>query len=93
MQDDLVSSDILEQIEGIKISEFVRQSTLPKQRRRKICNYQARHYVIVYVGKKLGVQSNTSSIPNSWIIKKGRGELFEPSDDLVNICEVCDSSR
>ena len=54
-------------------------------------NIQARNYVIGFVGKKLNLQPKKNPVPGSWINLKGKGKLFEPSDDLVEICEVCES--
>ena len=47
--------------------------------------------MIGFVGKKLGLQPKSNPNPDSWIKKKGKGRLFEPSDDLVEICEVCEN--
>ena len=53
-------------------------------------NYQARNYVIGFVGKKLGLKPNPSPVSDSWIRLRGKGKLFEPDDCLTNMCEQVD---
>ena len=57
---------------------------------KEMSNFEARNYVIGFIGKKLGLRPRSSQKSESWISLKGKGRLFEPSDELINICEICD---
>ena len=53
-------------------------------------NFEARNYVIGYIGNKLGLKQKQNVNDKSWITLKGKGKLFEPTDELKGICETCD---
>ena len=57
---------------------------------REASNREARNFVIGYVGRKMGLKPRKTSNEWSWISLKGKGRLFEPSDELIAICESCD---
>ena len=88
-----MSAEIFDSIEGLKVIEIKSdQNDSPQRKKSKqMSNSQARNYVIGFVGKKLGLQPKKNPNPDSWIKIKGKGRLFEPSDDLVEICEVCEN--
>ena len=59
--------------------------------RQEMSNFQARNFVVGFVGNKLGLKPKTNPPADSWITLKGKGKLFEPSDDLRTICETIDT--
>ena len=55
-----------------------------------ISNFEARKYVAGFVARKLGLRPRNKQSTYSWISFKGKGKLYEPSNDLINICDICD---
>ena len=56
----------------------------------QISDFEARKYVAGFVARKLGLRSRNKQSTDSWISFKGKGKLYEPSDDLMKICDICD---
>ena len=50
---------------------------------------EALKYVVGYIGRKLGYRQSSTPNPSSWVSIKGKGYMFEPSRDLINICKGC----
>ena len=57
---------------------------------RECSNIEAKNYVIGFVGRKLGFKLKQNSSEPSWVSLKGKGRLFEPRQDLKNVCETSD---
>ena len=59
--------------------------------RQEMSTFQARNFVVGFVGNKLGLKPRTNPPADSWITLKGKGKLFEPTDELHTICETIDT--
>ena len=46
--------------------------------------------MIGFIAKKLGLKGKETPDPSTWIGRKGKGKLVEPTDDLIDICEQCE---
>ena len=90
-QDEFISVDAIEKLQPIdRTSSGSNIKSLEFSHIPQYSNYQARNYVIGYIGKKLGLQPRKGAVPNSWIALKGKGKLFEPNDFLIEMCEKID---
>ena len=54
-------------------------------------SFQARNYVVGFVARKTGLSPKKNPPADSWINLKGKGKLFAPDDNVMQICEICDS--
>ena len=57
---------------------------------REMSTYHAKNMVVGFVGRKVGMKPKKNPPADSWITLKGKGKLFEPTDNLKNICEQID---
>ena len=93
-RDEFISVDILDRVGFAKcenkensIVKFSSESSAIRQ----YSEFHARNLVIGFIGKKLGLKPTMHPVGDSWIGLKGKGKLFEPTEDLIEICEKLDS--
>ena len=89
MKNEYISVEYFTSLESpIQQSENVDSETSTCQ---DMSTFQARNFVVGFVGNKLGLKPKINPPADSWVTLKGKGKLFEPSDDLPTICETIDT--